>query len=88
MSDVPESWLSYQDRLLQEAVRMKRPKGVPARIFRYLLVDVQNGKTEILHGRTSCRVFAERLPISGGEVIGGIRKGLRRGDPAGEASSK
>ena len=46
--DVPESWKDFEDQFLTERIRQKRPKGVPAMVFQYMLVDTMTGTSQPL----------------------------------------
>jgi len=46
--DVPQSWLSYQDRLLHQFASEKPRMGAPSRLARYILLDTKMGEAKPL----------------------------------------
>ena len=48
VTDVPASWLAYQDKQIHEEVTEKRPMGMASYLSRYILFDLKRAETRPL----------------------------------------
>ena len=46
--EVPENWSQYDDNYIRMIIRNRPAKGTPTRVFRYELVDLRSGVSQVL----------------------------------------
>jgi len=84
VTDVPEEWSGYTDRLVRQYVAEKRSAGTHSSLLRYLLLDTHSGQIRPLINAPLAQATqgVAWAPDSGSAVVSGTFLPLSTADPA------